>query len=355
MSSNALIATQVVLQVHIDAAFSAFDLDFEEDVAAPIAAAATSDATAPAASRPKRGGKLYLGDAVLALDSLLTACWGKDAAAGEKKRSSGAGGASSNGGRSQSPPPPTSSDLVVNSSFSGASKSGGGSASSGSGISAEALTLPGISRSKILQALKNALYKAGVNPDASVSDAPIITKAVFDSAAHALLAPLPGVRDASSFSAFQSVNQSSEATRVNKRALRRALFAEYDADIYAVADEEDELDARLRSASAGSIGSASTMLNNSSNGRRSAGGAGSKKFDGYRNLVGCDELLLARFAAYPSQGLSFDEWRAVVAPVASQGKARKKAAAGAAAGAGDEPASPPPLRRTNSGGVSVTA
>ena len=308
----------LVLPRHIDAAFDALDLD--------------------------QSGLLYVSDAVLSLDSLLIACWGtkgslsEEAATHHKNRNN----ASSNNNNAKVPP----SAVAV---------------SSGSGSTSDSLTLPGVSRSKILQALKSSLLKANVDPDeVAISSRPVVTIDIFRSTAQSLLSPLPHVSqsDVETFSAFQSLNEhDQEKTRVDKRALRRALLAEYDSDVYIRKDEEDVLDEKLRAIEAArrNAGTAaapnSTMRSTSTVSRSStSGGAadnlssqnlasrsyspnidtnrsgstndpnhsnnnktvGTGKFDGIRNFVGCDDLMLEKFSKYPSQGFSFDEWKNLV-------------------------------------------
>jgi hypothetical protein len=320
--------SSLVLPFHINAAFEAFNLDGT--------------------------GLLYVSDAVLALDSLLIACWGTKGSLSENV-STASTKQTSNNNKSNTP--------------AAAKQQQQQQVSSGSGSTSDSLTLPGVSRSKILQALKHSLLKANVDPDeVAISSKPVVTLEIFQSTATTLLSPLPNVAqaDVDNFAAFQSLNQHQDKTRVDRRALRRSLFGEYDSDIYIKKDAEDELDERLtelkrqqqlyekngssqqRSPSSSNNGRSASSQQQQQNNNNSISAAGrsaaasisnttinpaegtpanflslvsdknkiaSAKFDGVRNVVGCDDLMLNGFAKYPTQGFSFDEWKSIVTPV----------------------------------------
>jgi hypothetical protein len=281
----------LVLQRHIDAAFDAFDLE--------------------------GSGKLYVGDAVLALDALLVARWGNRGAPGDAADITAAAAAT---------PRPASGAAAGKPSSAMQLSSSAAPAGGGSGAGSEQLTLPGVTRSKILQAIKHALLKANVDPDAAVSSRPVVTLELLHSAAAALLVAPANVADIDAFAAFQSLNGHVDRTRVDRIALRRSLLAEYDADVYVKRDEDDALDQRVRSGSAYGLALPSgdaaarggVAPRRAPRGSAAVNAVGAGKFDGMRSLVGCDDLLLARFAQYPAQGLSFSEWRTLMAPVADR-------------------------------------
>lgn len=316
-------SSSLILPRHIDAAFKAFDLD--------------------------NSGLLYVSDAVLALDSLLIACWGNKSSTGANESGRDTNRSANQGSGSKGPATANESSAQQQQQQQQQIQQQQQQVTSGSGSSTDSLTLPGVSRSKILQALKSALMKADVGPDeVAVSARPVVTRDIFQITASSLLAPLPNVSqaDVDIFASFQSLNRhDQDKTRVDRRALRRAFFAEYDSDMYVTKDDDDKLDERIRSGSSsmitssnGNLRSGSTLSSSASptsptksglmaeddegaaaasssspngeGGKRKKIGTG--KFDGIRNMIGCDELMLNEYAKYPQQGFSFDEWKSLV-------------------------------------------